>query len=60
MTNSTLSKATYAQQLHSKSEVGKKPYSPPQLIEYGDLVEITAGGLGSKSDAPGSTTRSKP
>ncbi len=50
MTNSTPSKTTHAQQLHSKSEVGKKPYSPPQLIEYGDLVEITGGSGSSGSD----------
>jgi len=44
MNDSTLAKTAYAHQLQSKCEVGKKPYSAPRLIEYGDLVEITGSG----------------
>jgi len=29
----------------------KKPYTPPQVIEYGDLAEITRGGIGNPQDA---------
>lgn len=53
MANFTLSKTTHAQQLRPKSKVGKKPYSPPQLIEYGDLVATTGGSGGTRADRGG-------
>ncbi len=37
----------------------KKPYSPPRLVKYGDLRQLTRGSHGFKSDA-GGTTPTKP
>lgn len=37
--------------MDEKIVIEKKPYSPPELIEYGDLVEITGAGVLQPSDA---------
>lgn len=29
---------------------GQKPYSPPELIEWGRLTDLTQGGKGARSD----------
>jgi hypothetical protein len=34
-----------------KKVTEKKPYTPPELIEYGDLVEITGSGNLNAGDA---------
>jgi hypothetical protein len=36
----------------------KKPYKPPQVIEYGNVARLTAGGNGTHFD-PGHDTRIK-
>jgi hypothetical protein len=36
----------------------KKPYKPPQVIEYGNVVRLTAGSNGSRMD-PGHNTPTK-
>lgn len=33
-----------------KTSIEKKPYNPPELIEYGDVVDITRAGLNNGQD----------
>jgi len=33
-----------------KEQVEKKAYNSPHIVEYGDLVELTQGGLGAPID----------
>lgn len=41
--------------MDAKPSMDKKPYNPPELIEYGDVVEITrSGNPGTADTAPGS------
>jgi hypothetical protein len=37
--------------MDAMEKVEKKPYAPPELIEYGDLVDITGTGLDDGTDA---------
>lgn len=37
--------------MDTKETAEKKPYAPPELIEYGDLIDITGTGLDDGTDA---------
>jgi hypothetical protein len=43
--------------MNTLDETEKKPYTPPELIEYGDLAEITGAGPfgGNDPEGAGST-----
>jgi hypothetical protein len=35
------------------TKIEKKPYTPPELIEYGNLIEITRTGIDDGNDTAG-------
>ena len=40
----------FAQEMDIMEKTEKKPYMPPQLIEYGDLAEITRTNAADEND----------
>jgi hypothetical protein len=41
--------------METKNTIEKKPYHPPELIQYGDVIDITRSGNPGTADlAPGS------
>jgi hypothetical protein len=38
---------------YAESQVFKKQYSIPMLVQYGDIKDLTCGGSGAMSDAMG-------
>ena len=40
--------------------VGKKAYTPPALILYGKLTELTTGGMGSKVESNTNQLQKRP
>ena len=52
-THTTHTKPAPANRHPSRLEADKKPYSSPQLIEYGGLVDLTGGGTGRRRDSTG-------
>lgn len=45
-------------QQESHSQVVKKKYASPRLMEYGSLAKLTHGGGGTKNDGGGHNTMS--